>query len=274
MNGRWGVGMGDHRMVLTSRRLWGCFKASIPSLYLVVWYLVWLHTFQTPCMATPCNPHVPLLLQWAKVHLAPLASSSATDALRAASPPLYVLLDDPHDYHSAHQAAAVGRGPHFSFKPSLASSDPFAMLVALRQSWRGPGSRAHWRPSYLHRPWLIRPRWELAIDAALSNDERSATSIAPSSLPSSSAALVLRTWWALWPSTSTAISPLVLSAATTFFGRCCLGGGVGCDGNGGFGLAHDGNGYGLELEPRPKFVDGGPHAPHANHPYSPMSILS
>ena len=56
IKGRWGVDMGDHRMVLTSRTPWGCFNASVPSLYLVGWYLVWLHSFQTPCMATPCNP--------------------------------------------------------------------------------------------------------------------------------------------------------------------------------------------------------------------------
>ena len=40
MNGRWGVGIGDHIMVLTSKMLWGCFNASILSFYLVGWYLV------------------------------------------------------------------------------------------------------------------------------------------------------------------------------------------------------------------------------------------
>ena len=40
----------------------------------------------------------------------------------------------------------------------------------------------------------------------------------------------------------------------------------------GFGHAHE-NGYGLELEPRPKHVDGGPHALHASHPHGPCPHL-
>ena len=55
-------------------------------------------------------PHVPLLLQWAEVHLAPPASSSAVDAPRTASPSLYALSNNPHDRHSAHQTATVGHG--------------------------------------------------------------------------------------------------------------------------------------------------------------------
>ncbi|RVW22003.1 hypothetical protein CK203_109820 [Vitis vinifera] len=37
-------------------------------------------------------------------------SSSAADAPRVASPSLYTLSDNPHDRHSAHQTATVGRG--------------------------------------------------------------------------------------------------------------------------------------------------------------------
>ena len=46
---------------------------------------------------------------------------------------------------------------------------------------------------------------------------------------------------------------------------------MGCDGVWSLGLAH-GDGYGLELEPRPKHVDGGPHALHASHPHGHVHI--